>query len=265
MARSRVAQPIDALRLWTVVSLVGGALALTYLQAMSIGLEPILAGFVVLALIFAVLVVRVRRWTPLLGTLWSLLVVVPNAPYMVYDLTHPALLDHFVFSIILAALAAVGIVAGIGATVQHELSRRSADPPAGARLHTPRWFVATLGVLAGLGLGAILVATLATATTAAGVSAEALAQLPTLATLPNAFDRAELQARAGETVALRLENADVTAHSFDIDAFDVHTQLPAGGSGFALFRPSAPGTYTYYCGIPGHREAGMQGTLVVEP
>jgi nitrite reductase (NO-forming) len=122
-----------------------------------------------------------------------------------------------------------------------------------------------LGALTGLCLGALLVASLAVGTSTGGVSAETLAKLPALATLPNAFDRTELRAKAGETVALRLENQDTQSHGFDIDELNIHTLLPAGATSLALFTPSTPGSYTFYCSIPGHREAGMVGTLIVEP
>jgi uncharacterized cupredoxin-like copper-binding protein len=81
----------------------------------------------------------------------------------------------------------------------------------------------------------------------------------------NTFDQTELQARVGETVALRLENNDTQTHSFDIDAFDVHVAMPTNMPALALFTPTAPGSYTFYCRIPGHTEAGMKGMLIVEP
>lgn len=113
--------------------------------------------------------------------------------------------------------------------------------------------------------GFALLATIIAAAVAGGVSAEALAKLPALATLPNAFDRTELRAKAGATVALRLENQDTTSHSFDIDELNVHALMPASATSLALFTPSTPGSYTFYCSLPGHREAGMDGTLIVEP
>lgn len=252
------------LRLWTMLALAGGASALMYLQLSSIGIEPVLTAIAVLGLVFAALIATGRRWTPLLGAVWSVLVTAPNAQYLVYDLTHPALLDHFVFATIFVTLALIGFVAGIAATVQQERGRKTAASDV-SQLGAPRWFTVLLAVFAGVSLGAILVAALAASSAASGVSAEALAQLPELATLPNAFDTRELHSRVGETVALRLANRDTTAHSFDIDELQVHTPLAAGASGLALFRPSAPGSYTFYCGIPGHREAGMAGTLIVEP
>jgi nitrite reductase (NO-forming) len=168
--------------------------------------------------------------------------------------------------VILVAFLLAAVVAGIGATVQHERNRLRPDSTTEPR-QAPRALLVFLGVLTGLCLGALLVASTAAGTSAGGVSAEALAKLPALATLPNgfAFDRTELRAKVGETVALRLENQDTNAHSFDIDQFTVHTLLPAGATSLALFTASTPGTYTFYCSIPGHREAGMVGTLIVEP
>jgi Cupredoxin-like domain len=54
-------------------------------------------------------------------------------------------------------------------------------------------------------------------------------------------------------------------HSFDIDELNVHVPMASGKSSLALFKPTKPGTYTFYCSVPGHRELGMQGTLIVEP
>jgi uncharacterized cupredoxin-like copper-binding protein len=41
--------------------------------------------------------------------------------------------------------------------------------------------------------------------------------------------------------------------------------MAAGKPALALFTPTTTGTYSFYCGVPGHREAGMVGTLIVEP
>ena len=72
--------------------------------------------------------------------------------------------------------------------------------------------------------------------------------------------------KAGETVALRLENGDSEGHSFDIDQFGVHAAISPGAASLALFKPTQPGTYTFYC-APHYDKAtgqGMQGTLIVE-
>jgi plastocyanin len=257
---------LGALRLWTIVGLLGSISMLIYIQVGSIGFDPFVSGFVLVALIIAAGVAVGWRWAPLLGALWSILVLAAFGSYMSYDLTHPAVFDHFAFSVIIVAFLLATVVAGIGATVQHQRSRPRPDPTTEPR-QAPRYLLTFFGALTGFSVGAILVASMAAGTSAGGVSAEALAKLPALATLPNgfAFARTELRAKVGETVALRLENQDAQSHSFDIDEFNVHTLLPAGATSLALFTASTPGTYTFYCSIPGHREAGMVGTLIVEP
>ena len=44
---------------------------------------------------------------------------------------------------------------------------------------------------------------------------------------------------------------------------DVHVAAVAGAHGVVEFTPSAAGEYEFYCTVPGHREAGMVGTLRV--
>jgi uncharacterized cupredoxin-like copper-binding protein len=42
------------------------------------------------------------------------------------------------------------------------------------------------------------------------------------------------------------------------------TELVASGKTVATIGNLKPGKYTFYCTVPGHREAGMEGTLTVE-
>ncbi len=79
------------------------------------------------------------------------------------------------------------------------------------------------------------------------------------------FGQAEIQVQAGQPVTLALDNNDLYGHSFDVDELDIHVVMGANGRATATFTPTEPGTYPIYCGIPGHREAGMVSTLVVEP
>jgi uncharacterized cupredoxin-like copper-binding protein len=78
------------------------------------------------------------------------------------------------------------------------------------------------------------------------------------------FGQPELRVKAGDTVTLNLTNSDLLPHSFDVDVFDVHVQLAGHDQVQATFTPTKPGTFQFYCGIPGHIEAGMVGTLIVE-
>ncbi|MDX1417203.1 MAG: cupredoxin domain-containing protein [Candidatus Promineifilaceae bacterium] len=79
------------------------------------------------------------------------------------------------------------------------------------------------------------------------------------------FSQSELRVTAGEAVRLTLNNNDRLPHSFDLDEFDIHIYMPGSERVISEFTPTKPGNYTYYCGIPGHEELGMTGTLIVEP
>lgn len=248
-------QPLGALSKLTITALVGIAGALAYLQLGMTGrFDPVLTTFAVIMLVVAALSTTGWRWVPLLGAVLSAMVVASNSAVVAYDLQHPENFHTFVFMVASVALALVGTVAGISATVQNyrRVERRQ-----------PRLMLPALAGLVGLCLGTLLVGALPRAASA-GVSPEVLASLPALTTPDMRFDQTTLEAKVGETVALRFDNPHVAPHSFDIDALNVHVPVATGKSGLIMFKPTQPGTYTFYCQVPGHREAGMEGTLLVK-
>lgn len=75
----------------------------------------------------------------------------------------------------------------------------------------------------------------------------------------------ELHVQPGDTVRITLVNGDPTLHDLNIDEFNVHTAqlVEDEQTEIVEFVAAAAGTYEYYCSIPGHREIGMKGKLIV--
>ncbi len=79
-----------------------------------------------------------------------------------------------------------------------------------------------------------------------------------------AFAEERVTAPAG-TITLRMPNPAALEHNIAIDepVQEIGEIVGQGGVSEITFE-APPGEYQYYCSVPGHREAGMVGTLVVE-
>ena len=78
------------------------------------------------------------------------------------------------------------------------------------------------------------------------------------------FTPAQLTVDKGDTVKLEITNKDSgVPHTFEIDELGVGIGIPPGGSAPIEFVADKTGTFTFYCGVPGHRGAGMLGQLMV--
>src|SRR5438270_355766 len=78
-----------------------------------------------------------------------------------------------------------------------------------------------------------------------------------------AFDQPTLRAQPGQRVSITLENGGKIEHNLRIDAADKQVVAKPGQTATAEFTLDQPGSYDFFCAIPGHKEAGMRGTLVV--
>ena len=77
------------------------------------------------------------------------------------------------------------------------------------------------------------------------------------------FDPTEFTIPANTHVLVKLENKGAAVHDFSIDELGISVTLNPGESGQVIINAPA-GTYQYYCNIPGHKDAGMVGTLTVQ-
>jgi plastocyanin len=81
-----------------------------------------------------------------------------------------------------------------------------------------------------------------------------------------AYTTTQMTGKAGNTT-VELNNSQALAHDVAIEDSSGNlvgkTETVAESSATAVV-DLKPGTYTYYCTVPGHREAGMEGTLTVK-
>jgi uncharacterized cupredoxin-like copper-binding protein len=77
------------------------------------------------------------------------------------------------------------------------------------------------------------------------------------------FLETELEAPADTEFTITLTNNGMIQHDFRIEGTDFRTELLNGGETETLTITLPAGEYTYYCSVPGHRAAGMEGTLIV--
>ncbi len=251
------------LRTITVAALVVNALLFLF-DTFSSGPDDINVTHVIISLVVAGIAALRFRWAPALGALLCALQLVEGYVFLGHMLTEPDSTATFAFAAVFFAITVVGLIAGVGATVQNYRAPRSrpfVDQPA------PHWTYPTLLALIALTLGGILSTAIQPRGVLPNFSPEALAALPVLTAKDFLFDQSKITAKVGETVVLRLDNADASTHYLDIDEFNVHALIPAGKSNVALFKPTQPGTYTFYCHPHADKAAGtgMVGTLVVVP
>ncbi len=77
------------------------------------------------------------------------------------------------------------------------------------------------------------------------------------------FNPSNVTIPANTNVTVTLTNKGSTGHNFTIDALKISVDVDPGATKTVTINAPA-GDYLFYCAIPGHREAGMVGTLLVK-
>ncbi|MEO6577978.1 MAG: cupredoxin domain-containing protein [Candidatus Limnocylindria bacterium] len=78
------------------------------------------------------------------------------------------------------------------------------------------------------------------------------------------FEPTDIRIAVGETVNLVLDNRGRVYHDLTIADLEFTIVAETGARGSGALVASQPGSYALECSVPGHAEAGMTGTLLVE-
>jgi plastocyanin/mono/diheme cytochrome c family protein len=79
---------------------------------------------------------------------------------------------------------------------------------------------------------------------------------------PYAWSQTDITLAPGDT--FEVVNAGAAQHDFTVDELGIAEVLTGDPITITIPEDAEPGTYEFYCSIPGHRENGMVGTLTIE-
>jgi plastocyanin len=182
---------------------------------------------------------RAPRWLLVTAVVVPLLQVVTSLPFMIPGFTHPETPANFLPDVFIV-IGSLAVIAG--AMVALRRTQRSRRP---------------IAVVAGVVAGAAI---LASVVAMAGVSS-ATRQAGDVEVTALNFDYPErVELERGQ--ALYVQNQDRFRHTFVVEGTDVRAELP-GSAAVRIETDLAPGTYKFFCDVPGHEDA-MQGALYVE-
>lgn len=229
---------------WRRFVFIAGVLATVAIGAVSVTIGDFEGGVVTVGFAVSAWLTQVRRgtWGAVGMTLVSGITLYFMLAAALTNIRAGSAMSYVLISSSLAAVALLGLTAATGFLI----FRGSASPAAlGAVL------VSSALLLGGLfAWGA--------ATNRAQTAVEGIH----LVSENVAFSETDLTARAG-AVTVTLENKDLFWHTFTIEELGVDLRVPIGAKIPVTFQAPA-GQYRFICAIPGHPEAGMEGTLTVE-
>lgn len=78
------------------------------------------------------------------------------------------------------------------------------------------------------------------------------------------FGPANLTAKVGQKVTIKFTNNGKAVHDLQVQGLGKTALIDPGQTGSVEFTPTAAGSYTIICTVPGHMELGMSGTLTVQ-
>lgn len=77
------------------------------------------------------------------------------------------------------------------------------------------------------------------------------------------YDPPKLGLKAGEGSTIVLRNTGSIEHDITVDGTKFKLTVPGNNAREKVLKVDKPGTYQFYCSLPGHKSAGMRGELTV--